>query len=273
MSARSTFASSASASPSAASIPSRLPSFLAAVADDYEQALRETDRLRQDLMRMEAVLSRAPRAREEPAEHADDGAEAVRRHQGQRRTGSARASSARPKAGRSLLLEKTQARLEDIQREIDGLKTEAEGRRDVDRSEHRDAAQHAGVRPRAGSARARGQDPAPSSAPRRADRRRRARDAQSSSGDYLRRPRDPREPERQSSPGSEVRCSWFASPRRRWKAPPMTRSSNSSPLRSTSRAARCESSAANAAARNGSPSRAYHRPHSRAAHRRGRLQR
>src|ERR1051325_4223001 len=32
-------------------------SFLAAVADDYEQALRETDRLRQDLARMEAVLS------------------------------------------------------------------------------------------------------------------------------------------------------------------------------------------------------------------------
>src|SRR5258705_5534363 len=31
--------------------------FLAAVADDYEQALRETDRLRQDLMRMEAVLN------------------------------------------------------------------------------------------------------------------------------------------------------------------------------------------------------------------------
>ena len=32
-------------------------SFLAAVADDYEQALRETDRLRQDLARMEAVLA------------------------------------------------------------------------------------------------------------------------------------------------------------------------------------------------------------------------
>src|SRR5437016_14575524 len=31
--------------------------FLAAVADDYEQALRETDRLRQDLSRMEAVLA------------------------------------------------------------------------------------------------------------------------------------------------------------------------------------------------------------------------
>src|SRR5213075_813952 len=32
-------------------------SFLAAVADDYEQALRETDRLRQDMARMEAVLA------------------------------------------------------------------------------------------------------------------------------------------------------------------------------------------------------------------------
>src|SRR5712692_9371860 len=32
-------------------------SFLAAVAEDYEQALRETDKLRQDLMRMEAVLN------------------------------------------------------------------------------------------------------------------------------------------------------------------------------------------------------------------------
>ena len=32
-------------------------SFLQAVADDYEQALRETDRLRQDLSRTEAILN------------------------------------------------------------------------------------------------------------------------------------------------------------------------------------------------------------------------
>jgi DivIVA domain-containing protein len=32
-------------------------SFLAAVADDYEHALRETDRMRQDMARMEAVLT------------------------------------------------------------------------------------------------------------------------------------------------------------------------------------------------------------------------
>src|SRR5207244_5408423 len=37
--------------------PVEVTAFLAAVADDYEQALRETDRLRQDLMRMEVVLA------------------------------------------------------------------------------------------------------------------------------------------------------------------------------------------------------------------------
>ena len=55
MSARSTFASSVSASRFRGFDQVEVASFLAAVADDYEQALRETDRLRQDLMRMEAV--------------------------------------------------------------------------------------------------------------------------------------------------------------------------------------------------------------------------
>ena len=41
-------------------------SFLMAVADDYEQALRETDRLRQDLDADGGGAQRAPRAREEP---------------------------------------------------------------------------------------------------------------------------------------------------------------------------------------------------------------
>ncbi|HVB36976.1 MAG TPA: DivIVA domain-containing protein, partial [Vicinamibacterales bacterium] len=36
--------------------PVEVTSFLAEVADDYEQAVREADRLRQDLARMEAVL-------------------------------------------------------------------------------------------------------------------------------------------------------------------------------------------------------------------------
>ncbi len=96
-------------------------SFLMAAADDYEQALRETDRLKQDLARMEGVLA-------EHREHekslkttllaaqklAEDikvnGEEEARR-------------IVRDAQNRSdLLLDKTQARLEDIQREIDGLK-------------------------------------------------------------------------------------------------------------------------------------------------------
>ena len=77
------------------------------------------------------VLSRASRAREEPAEHADGGAEAGRRHQGERRRARRSGSSARRRAASDLLLEKTQARLEDVQREIDGLKLK---RKDVETS-------------------------------------------------------------------------------------------------------------------------------------------
>src|SRR5262245_52518468 len=105
-------------------------SFLAAVAEDYEQALRETDRLRQDLSNMEAVL----------AEH--------REHEKSLRTTLLTAqrladdikASAEKDADRAvreaglrsqLLIEKAEARLEDVQREIDGLKLK---RRDVETS-------------------------------------------------------------------------------------------------------------------------------------------
>jgi cell division initiation protein len=102
--------------------------FLAAVAEDYEQALLETDRLRQDLMRMEAVLNEhrdhernlqntlttAQRISEDIKAGAEQDARRI----------------IREAEGRSeLLLEKTQARLEDVQREIDGLKLK---RRDVE---------------------------------------------------------------------------------------------------------------------------------------------
>jgi cell division initiation protein len=103
-------------------------SFLAAVAEDYEQALRETDRLRQDLASMEAVLAEhrqheqnlrstlmtAQKLSEDIKSTAEKEAERI----------------VREAEGRAqLMLDKTQARLEDVQREIDGMKLK---RRDVE---------------------------------------------------------------------------------------------------------------------------------------------
>ena len=103
-------------------------SFLAAVADDYEQALREADRLRQDVQHMEAKLAQhreseknltttliaAQRLAEDIKANAEEEARRI----------------VREAEGRStLLLEKTQSRLEDVQREIDGLRLK---RKDVE---------------------------------------------------------------------------------------------------------------------------------------------
>jgi cell division initiation protein len=110
--------------------PVEVASFLAAVADDYEQALRETDRLRQDLMRTDALLSEhreheknlqstlttAQRLSEEIKANAEVEAQRII-HDAEVRS--------------DFLLEKTQSRLEDVQREIDGLKLK---RRDAETS-------------------------------------------------------------------------------------------------------------------------------------------
>src|SRR5256886_11049858 len=96
-------------------------SFLVAVAEDYEQALRETDRLRTDLARMEGVLNEHREAERNlrntllTAQKLADDIKANAEEEAQR--------IVREAEGRSeLLLQKTQARLEDVQREIDGLK-------------------------------------------------------------------------------------------------------------------------------------------------------
>src|SRR5712691_3366238 len=101
-------------------------SFLAAVADDYEQALRETDRLRQDLTRMEAVLNehreheKNLRATLMTAQKLADDIKANADKEGERIIREAESRS-------QLLLDKTQSRLEDVQREIDGLKLKRRG--------------------------------------------------------------------------------------------------------------------------------------------------
>jgi len=125
-------------------------SFLAAVADDYEQALRETDRLRQDLMRMEAVLAehreheKNLQATMLTAQKLSDDIKSTAEAEAKRIIATADAESRRvatateaeakrmmrdAESRSDLLLEKTQARLEDIQREIDGLKLK---RKDVE---------------------------------------------------------------------------------------------------------------------------------------------
>ena len=105
-------------------------SFLAAVAEDYEHALRETDRLRQELAGLEAMLSEHReheqnlRATLMTAQRLSDDIKTAAEKEAER--------IVRDAGGRSqLLLDKAEARLEDVQREIDGLKLK---RRDVETS-------------------------------------------------------------------------------------------------------------------------------------------
>ena len=104
--------------------------FLSAVADDYEQALRETDHLRQDVMKLEAALGEH-RGRESNLNStlmtAQQLADDIRANADQEARRIVREAEGRS----DILLEKTSARLEDLQREIDGLKLK---RKDVETS-------------------------------------------------------------------------------------------------------------------------------------------
>ena len=104
--------------------------FLAEAADEYENALRENERLRQELSKLEAVL-KEHRSQEINLRNtlltaqklADDIKETASQEA---------ARILREAEGRAdLLLQKSQARLEDVQREIDGLRMK---RRDVETS-------------------------------------------------------------------------------------------------------------------------------------------
>jgi cell division initiation protein len=101
--------------------------FLAEVADDYEHALRETDRLHQDIRRMEALLNehreheRNLRNTLLTAQKLSDGIRENAEQEGRRLVREAESRC-------DLLLQKTHARLEELQRQIDDLKLK---RRDV----------------------------------------------------------------------------------------------------------------------------------------------
>jgi cell division initiation protein len=94
---------------------------LTAAADDYEQALREADRLKQEFSRQEAMLNehrdqaRGLNATLMVAQKLAEDIKTTAQEEAKRIILEAQSRS-------DLLLEKTQARLEDVQREIDGLK-------------------------------------------------------------------------------------------------------------------------------------------------------
>jgi cell division initiation protein len=104
--------------------------FLAEAADEYENAVRENERLRQELSKLEAVI-KEHRNQETNLRNtlltaqklADDIKEGASQEA---------ARILREAEGRAdLLLQKSQARLEDVQREIDGLRLK---RREVETS-------------------------------------------------------------------------------------------------------------------------------------------
>ena len=105
-------------------------SLLSAAADDYEHALKETDKLKQEVARLEGMLKEQ---REQEASLKAMLLTAQKLGEDIKMTAEEEAKRILREAhGRSdLLLEKTQSRLEDVQRETDGLRLK---RRDVEAS-------------------------------------------------------------------------------------------------------------------------------------------
>jgi cell division initiation protein len=104
--------------------------FLAEAADDYENAQRENERLRQELAKAEAVLNEH-RGQEKNLSNtlitAQKLADEIRENAQQEAARIIRDAEGRAE----LLLQKSQSRLEDVQREIDGLRMK---RKDVETS-------------------------------------------------------------------------------------------------------------------------------------------
>jgi cell division initiation protein len=106
--------------------------FLLEAADGYDQALRENDRLRQEIGRLEASLSQyrelegglkstlisAQKVADDMRENAQRVADDLREHATQEATRIVREAEGRAE----LALQRAHGRLEDVQREIDGLK-------------------------------------------------------------------------------------------------------------------------------------------------------
>jgi DivIVA domain-containing protein len=106
--------------------------FLLEAADGYEQALRDNERLRQEVVRLDASLVQyrelegtlksaligAQKLADDVREHATQEASRLREHAAQEAARIVRDAEARVE----LLMDQAHGRVEDVQREIDGLK-------------------------------------------------------------------------------------------------------------------------------------------------------
>ncbi|MGE0464552.1 MAG: DivIVA domain-containing protein [Vicinamibacterales bacterium] len=104
--------------------------FLNEVADDYENALRETDRLRQEVTKLEAVLAEH-RGQERNLRNTLLTAQKMADEIKDTATAEAERILREAEGRADLIVQKSQARIEDVQREIEGMKSK---RREVESS-------------------------------------------------------------------------------------------------------------------------------------------
>jgi len=95
---------------------------LAEVADDYEGALREADRLRTDVTRLEAALAEH-RSEEKSLKNTLVSAQRLADELGETAERDAQRVLHEAETRADMLIQKAQVRLEDLQREIEGLRS------------------------------------------------------------------------------------------------------------------------------------------------------
>lgn len=100
--------------------------FLTEAADDYEHALREVDRLRQDLVRTEALLA-DHREREHNLRNTLETAQRLADEMRQAAQNEAKMIVREAQGRADLLLQKGQARLEEIERSINEMRLRRRG--------------------------------------------------------------------------------------------------------------------------------------------------
>jgi cell division initiation protein len=106
--------------------PTEVVAFLTEAADDYEHALREVDRLRQDLVRTEMLLA-DHREREHNLRNTLETAQRLADEMKHAAQNEAKMIVREAQGRADLLLQKAQGRLEDIERHINELKLRRRG--------------------------------------------------------------------------------------------------------------------------------------------------